>query len=121
MLDAAVINAAAQGRLDELKHLLGQGGNRHARDPIRTWTPLWWAHANAHYECVQLLRLPLVMFAIEVGSVEILQGFKERGYDFNQIVGCASGAGVSLLGRASMRGFVDCVRVILSAGAPPWP
>lgn len=80
-LDAAVINAAAQGRLEELKHFLGQGGNRHARDPIRTWTPLWWAHANAHYECVELLRLPLVMFAIEVGNVEILQELKKQRYD----------------------------------------
>ena len=41
-------------------------------------------------------------FAIEVGSVDILQELKGQGYDFNQIAGWP---GTSLLGRASMRGL----------------
>ena len=82
MLVAAVIEAAAQGRLEELKHFLGQGGNRQTRDPIQMWTPLWWAHVNSHHDCVWLLRLPLAVLAVELGRLDTLHELKRQGFDF---------------------------------------
>jgi len=91
-LDQALFDAAAEGRLEEIRSLLDRGANINAVDTAN-WTPLHLASINGHHQCVELLL--------------------DRGANINAV----DKYNYTPLHYASVNGHHQCIELLIDRGA----
>ena len=122
----ALYEAAEQGQVASLVWLLAQGANRQGWHSCKN-DPLCIAACQGHMVCVQKLveagahiitgreyGFNALFLAAQEGHAEILQYFLDQGISAN--VQCSPFAGRPLL-VAAERGQLDCMHILLNAGA----
>lgn len=90
-IDAALLDAAERGDIDEVKHLINEGADVNAKD-VYEKTPLHWAAEKGHKEIVEILL--------------------KKGADVN---GVESFSGMTSLWLAAQNGHESLVEVLLTA------
>ena len=91
-LDRALLVAADQGKLEEIRSLLDRGANINAVDTIKN-TPLHRASRNGHHQCVELLL--------------------DRGANINAV----DASNDTPLHSASIYGHHQCIELLIDRGA----
>lgn len=120
--DAALIAAAEQGRLDEVKRLVTEGADVKARDKVG-YTALDWARAMGHRQIVELLgghgahnpeKDGLFLEAALRLDLPTMERLLSEGADIN-----ASKDGVTALALATYKRNIRVVQALLKRGADP--
>ena len=123
--ETPLMMAARSGSLDAVRALLDKGAQVNAAENLRGTTPLMWAAEQGHADVAQLL----IAHGAEVNAQsKVLTPIGRRGLGFvnSTVVFGASGraapkahtiGGLTPLIFAAREGALDCVRVLLAAGA----
>jgi serine/threonine-protein phosphatase 6 regulatory ankyrin repeat subunit B len=125
-LDIEIHEAAEQGDLTEVKHILGKDPTAVRATDALKWTPLFWAVEGKHPELIELLvkweantnakdnygRTPLLR-AAQRGDDEIVKLLIDEGANVNM----KDKWGLSPLHRAVEKGHRKTAEVLIGAGA----
>lgn len=117
--ETALMMAARSGSVDAVRLLLDRGAKINAKDTLRGTTALMWAAEQGHATVVELLAARGADLRIQS---EILRPLKRRGLGFapaSQQGGpdAPVKGGLTALLFAAREGSLDCVRVLIQAGA----
>jgi len=124
-LDVALIGAAREGRLEEIRYLLDRRANINAADTFND-TPLHYASFHGHHQCVELLLdrganinavgstnyTPLHLASVH-GHHQCVELLLDRGANINA-VGCNLNTPLHC---ASFSGHHQCIELLLDRGA----
>ena len=124
-LDQALFDAAAEGRLEEIRSLLDRGANINAVDSDNN-TPLHWASGNGHHQCIELLldrganidavdsdnNTPLHWASIN-GHHQCVELLLDRGANINAV----TTDNYTPLHYASIKAQQQCIELLIDRGA----